>query len=192
MRKPLPSLVRATASVLGAGLVAVLALGAALAWLSPSHSTPPCLRHLSRIRTAILLYANDHGMARPDSLATLLRTQGLTPDDFLCHNDDATAARTAADFNDGPAHCSYVYVGDGTSLGRDDSEVLAAFDRPENHAPDGFNALFGDGTIAFITLRPGDATTLAIWADVRQQMARGDRPVRWRRPTTAPTSAASR
>src|SRR5690349_4781874 len=51
-----------------------------------------CAASLHEIGRAVLLYANEHSGRWPDSLATLLRTEELNPQVFVCLDSDDTAA----------------------------------------------------------------------------------------------------
>lgn len=145
----------------------------------------PCPSNLKQIGQAILLYANQNAGAMPDSFATILRTQDLTPKVLICPSDDARAAADVASFRGDERDCSYVYVGDGVPNAAIGNSDIVAFDRPDTHAPDGINALFGDGHVEYLDFAappmPRDW-----WKDVERQIARGDRPVRMPAAATQP------
>lgn len=126
----------------------------------------------------------------PDSFATILRTQDLVPEVFICPRDDARAAKDAANFHGNERECSYIYVGDGMPMpgvaDREGADVLVAFDRPDTHEGDGVNALFGDGHVEWMEFAPADGPIARGWRRVQAQIARGDRPVRWVEPATRP------
>ena len=151
-------------------------------------STTLCIRNLNHLGLAMLLYADGHDGATPDSFATILRTQDVTPDIFICQEDDATPAKDAASFSDGPAHCSFVYVGDRMPMPYKDipADAVIAFDREDNHEGDGVNVLFGDGRTFFLQFAPRGQPP-AEWLNVRSQIARGVRPVLLPPASTQPT-----
>ena len=136
-----------------------------------------CASNLKQIGQAMLLYANEHGNAYPDSFVTLLRTEDLVPEVLCCPSSNAEKAKSIESLTTQPSeqNCSYLYYGDGV---RSDApaDAVVAIDRLDDHDNDGANALFADGHVEFL------ATTRrkpAAWvANVERQVAAHVRPVR--------------
>jgi prepilin-type processing-associated H-X9-DG protein len=175
----IPQLATAGAAVVLLGIIVIL--------LSPKrHLGEPawrviCASHLKQIGQAMLLYANENGGTSADSFVTLLRTQDLVPDVFVCPKDDIEPAEDVDAFaaDPGPRHCSYLYLGDRLPMPFNalPAEAILAYDRLDNHEGDSINILFGDGHAEFFALAARGKPTPAWWADVEAQIARGDRPV---------------
>jgi prepilin-type processing-associated H-X9-DG protein len=148
--------------------------------ITPDRETPwrvICASHLKQIGTGIQLYARDHGGSLPDSFATVLRTEDLTPDLFVCPTDGAVAAESVAVFKGTPADCSYVYLGDGLTSDAA-ADVIVAMDRLDNHDHDGINILFGDGHTDFIQIGLRNKPTPAWWLEIEDQIVKHVRPIR--------------
>ena len=194
MRRPKVTIVELLVLAAIASLIVSIVLPVWRRYVQSTASTTPCIRHQNRIGLALLLYAEAHGGRLPDSFAALLRAGEVTPETFLCEDDDATAARDVAGFHDGPAHCSFLYLGDGLPMPYRDvpADALIVVDRPDNHGGDGVNCLFGDGHTEFKTFEAGDTPPARAWRDVQAQIARGDRPVLWRDPSSPATTRATR
>jgi prepilin-type processing-associated H-X9-DG protein len=120
-----------------------------------------CASNMRQIGQAILLYANEnHGQYPPD-LPTLLKTEPITSNVFVCPSSSDTNANGPGDLMAG-GHLSYVYVGkDMTNLAVGPSTVLL-YENPGAHGGDGMNVLFGDGHVEFF----GKAVTAQIIKDL--------------------------
>lgn len=127
-----------------------------------SANRAKCVSNLHQIGLAILLYANDHAGAYPDSFATLIQNEQITPAVFVCpsSNDEAATGDTqAAMLTDlaKPNHCSYVYLGNGMNSGTVKDDALICYEPPENHQQEGMNMLFGDGHAEWFDLKTAQA-----------------------------------
>ena len=143
--------------------------------------------HLRQIGLAMLMYANAHNHAFPDSLATILAIGDLVPETFVAPLGNDTPARSPttqavlADFAK-PGHCSYLYFGAGLSdFG--DPHTVVAYEAPRPTEP-GMYVLFLDDHVEFV----GNP----IAQQLRAALAAG--PVAWpatggiTRPATHPTT----
>jgi prepilin-type processing-associated H-X9-DG protein len=111
-----------------------------------------CGSNLHQIGLGIQLYAQDHAGQYPDSFATLMQNEELTPAVFICpsSNDEAADGDTQAAIIANmakPHHLSYVYVGCGLTTSTVKDDAVIAYELPENHQGDGMNMLFGDGHV---------------------------------------------
>jgi hypothetical protein len=173
------------------GVLVVLVLLAA--FLTPSlgraresANRVKCASNLRQIGQAAFLYANDHGGQLPPDLATILQTQDITAEVFVCASsnvDKATGATTqqvVASMLAGD-HLSYAWAGTGLTTAAP-ADVVLAFDL-ERHVPKdsetttGINVLLMDGSVAFVNEATGKA--------IRAQFDSGVRPIRLSKGGTA-------
>jgi prepilin-type processing-associated H-X9-DG protein len=112
-----------------------------------------CQSNLRQVGQAILLYTNDFNGVYPDSLQTILLTEDITPEVFVCLNTNDTKATgpttqaIAADMGN-PGHVSYVYLGKGLTTATVQPSTIVVYEPLSNHG-DGMNVLFGDGHVEF-------------------------------------------
>lgn len=116
-----------------------------------------CAANMRQIGMGILLYSNENRGKYPPDLATILRTQGITIDVFICPSGAAAvppeimaanADAQGAWVNDNSA---YVYVGQGlTNAAPADRVVL--YEKSDNHDEDGMNFLYADGHVEWQTM----------------------------------------
>ena len=135
------------AAVVIVGCASVLMLG--LFKLRESANRAKCRSNLGAIGYAILLYEGENAGRYPDSLATLLKTEPLTPVLFVCpsSNDEAAEGGSQAVILANmtkPHHVSYVYVGNGLTAATVKDDTLIAYELPANHHGEGMNMLFGN------------------------------------------------
>jgi prepilin-type processing-associated H-X9-DG protein len=152
---------------LGVSLTLLLLLSILLPSLCAGAREPAnrvkCASNLRQIGQAILLYANDHGGLYPDSFRTLLLTQDITSECFVCpsSNDEKAPGATTAEQAENletRGHLSYVYLGRGLNSSSVNEKTLVAYEPLTNHEDDGSNVLFGDGHVEFLNRK--EATSL--------------------------------
>lgn len=138
-----------------AGAAALLIAGT-LAFLGRSRlqeEREQCASHLWNIGQAVWVYADDHGGTYPPDLATVLLTQRIEPESFVCRNavETPTRAKTRAEQAESllHGHCSYVYVGRDLTA-KSDPRCVVAFEDPAVHNFQGSNVLFASGHVEFI------------------------------------------
>lgn len=115
-----------------------------------------CASNLRQIGQGILLYCNDHGGEYPDSFATILVNEDLTPGVLICPDSDDTpaAGATTQALNTelrSTGHCSYIYIGDGLNSATVPANAVVAYEPTANHGNSGSNVLFGDGHVQFMS-----------------------------------------
>ena len=104
------------------------------------------------------MYANENKGQFPPDLATVLATQEMTSDTFVCYRTSDTPATgpttraVAANLEMG-GHLSYVYVGKGMNLSVPPTAVVA-HEPLANHV-DGMHVLFGDGHVEWLDATRG-------------------------------------
>lgn len=153
-RRP-PRLLMATLATT-LGLTQLLLLFGALFLMPATNSGVPgirikCASNLRQIGLAIEMYANDNKGQLPPDLATVLVTQDLTSEVFVCPSSDDERAHgptTQALLQDfaKPGRCSYVLASPLPSTWNllTPAHILA-YEPLANHNRDGMNVLFGDG-----------------------------------------------
>jgi prepilin-type processing-associated H-X9-DG protein len=111
-----------------------------------------CASNMRQIGMACLLYANDNKGKYPPDMGTMLKTQDIVADVFLCPSsgnqipNDLRGANVdvlAAWVN---ANASYVYVGAGLKNDAP-AETVVLYEKKEDHDEDGMNILYGDGHV---------------------------------------------
>jgi prepilin-type processing-associated H-X9-DG protein len=139
-------------------VASVAAVSAVLlrSWNRPRCEIPSrfaCASNLRQIGQGVQMYANENAGRFPDDFETLLLTQDLTSEVFVClHTNDSradgpTTQAVAANLTAG-GHVSYVYVGKGLTINSPPKAVVA-YERLANHG-DGMNVLFADGRVEWI------------------------------------------
>ena len=99
------------------------------------------------------MYAGENRGRFPDTFATLMLTQDITTEMFICPSSQGeraqgeTPQQQAANLK-APNHLSYVYAGKGldTSALR---QAIVAYELMDNHNRDGINFLYADGHVEF-------------------------------------------
>ena len=114
-----------------------------------------CGSNLRQIGQAMLLYANEHNGAYPDTIGGLLE-EDISVTAFVCpaSNDTpavagATPQASAANVQAG-GHLSYVYLGKGMTNTQPANAVLV-YEPLTDHRNQGMNVLFGDGHVDWVT-----------------------------------------
>jgi prepilin-type processing-associated H-X9-DG protein len=109
-----------------------------------------CAKNLRKIGEAMLLYSNDHRGNYPADLKELLKTQEISPAEFVCPATGTAAAPGKTRDEQVAAlaeHCSYVYMPGLTT--RIASECVEAYEPLSNHHDEGSHILWGDGHVSF-------------------------------------------
>ena len=168
-----------TGGVLGALLLLALLLLPSLGRARESANRVKCGSNLRQIGQAAFLYANENGGQLAPDIPTMLQTQDITPEVFVCPSSNigkatgATTQHVVADLLAGD-HVSYAWTGAGLTTAVT-ADVILAFDL-EPHVPKdgvtttGINVLLGDGSITFV-----DKTTAKA---IRAHLVSGVRPIR--------------
>jgi RNA polymerase sigma factor (sigma-70 family) len=118
-----------------------------------------CAANLKAIGNALLLYANDNRGSYPPDLGTLITTEDITVDSFVCPNSDTVIPANRRDTRAMSAWVNadgdYGYIpGFNSSAG---PEMVIVFERDTNEFGDGMNMLFGDGHVSFAPLAEAKA-----------------------------------
>ena len=114
-----------------------------------------CASNLRQIGQAILLYSNDNNGQYPPDFQTLLLTEDIPSECFVCPSTNdtrATGPTTQAVANNLTAggHLSYIYLGKGMNAKTISPDTVVAYEPLNNHANQGSNVLFGDGHVEFV------------------------------------------
>ena len=150
---------RTTIAVLTLGLVAGGTVAVVLPSLNRTHHHSPgqkCASNLRQIGQGVEMYANENRGAFPPDFPTLLVTQDLTSDVFVCYRTDderatgPTTAAVAAQLTAG-GHLSYVYTGRALTA-KSPAGAVVAYEPLGNHR-DGANVLYVDGTVKWFPAR---------------------------------------
>ena len=150
-----------------------------MSMLMPSRhrprSHPPelrCRSNLRQIGQGVQMYANENRGAFPPDFATLVLTQELTAEVFVCYSTNdtratgATTQAVAANLTAG-GHLSYVYTGKGLTM-QSPAGAVVAYEPPSNHG--GINVLYADGHVAWLSAQQAQA--------VLTELAAGHNPPR--------------
>jgi prepilin-type processing-associated H-X9-DG protein len=117
-----------------------------------------CASNERMIGQAMLLYANENKQKYPDDLGTLVKTQDISVDAFVCPTADnsipaeilnGTLDQKAAWVNE---HADYVYLGKGQTTSSPADRIMV-YEKPGAHEGDGMNILYGDGHVEFQVMR---------------------------------------
>ena len=177
--KPWRTVIAWSAGVLVALVLLALFLTPSLGRARESANRVKCASNLRQIGQAAFLYANEHGGQLPPDLPTLMLTEDITAEVFVCASSNvekatgATTQQVVASLLAGD-HLSYVWTGAGLTTTAPPDVILAFdFDRHfprDNARTTGMNVLLHDGSVTFVN----EATAKAIWA----QFASDVRPIR--------------
>jgi prepilin-type processing-associated H-X9-DG protein len=112
-----------------------------------------CSNNLRQITLACIMYANSHDGRFPDDLQTLLATEEITSDVFLCpaggkeRAPHTQPAMPAEQFH--RHHCDYVYLGRGVTNAAG-AETPVAYEPLANHDGHGMNVAFADAHVDWL------------------------------------------
>ena len=129
------------------------------------------------------MYAAENAGRHPPDFATLLLTQDLTAEVFICSSSQgerapgATPQEQAKQLSD-PLHQTYAFVAPGLDP-KASPDALVAYDLGDPHTGHGVNALFADGHVEFVGGRDWKQT-------LSEMVARNGRP------ETQPAEGAAR
>jgi prepilin-type processing-associated H-X9-DG protein len=121
-----------------------------------------CAGNMKQIGLACLLYSNENKGAYPPDLGTLLKTQDITPDVFICPSSGITFPNDLKGANVDKqiawinANGSYVYLGKGMNNSASADHVIM-YEKKEDHDHDGMNMLYGDGHVEWKTMPQAEA-----------------------------------
>jgi prepilin-type processing-associated H-X9-DG protein len=113
-----------------------------------------CASNMRQIGQAMLLYSNENKGKYPPDLGTLLKTQDVIVDVFVCPSGDTSIP---AEIKNGTreqqaewvnANSDFVYLGAGKNNQSPADEPLV-YEKPSDHDGDGMNMLYGDGHVEF-------------------------------------------
>lgn len=169
-----------------------------------------CAAGLRNVAEALQFYIQDYRVRAPD-LQSVLRTQSISTESFICPASSDRRAQVARAFG-APGTCSYIYV--GVSLPVDARiDTVIMLEDPANHSMDGGHVVYAGGSIQWVSmpyliqilndlqqgLNPPSATTTLTtaqaakiyntkWKPLMPQLKSGV----WRIPTTGPTTVPAR
>jgi prepilin-type processing-associated H-X9-DG protein len=113
-----------------------------------------CASNLRMIGQAILLYRNDTKGAYPPDLGTLIKTEDITAQAFVCPDTNTTPPPNmtpddAADWVNKNSDYIYIPPVAGQMPG---PTIVICYEKDGNHNGDGMNVLFADGHVEFCQL----------------------------------------
>ena len=142
--------------VLTMGLVTAGMIGVLLPSLNHTRHYSPeqrCASNLRQIGQGVQMYANENRGAFPPDFPTLLLTQDLTAEVFVC-NQTGDVRATGRDMQAiagqlmAGGHLSYVYTGRGLTA-QSPADAVVAYEPLSNHG-DEANVLWADGTLKWL------------------------------------------
>lgn len=115
-----------------------------------------CASNMRQIGMGILLYANDNKGKYPPDLGTILKTQDITGEVFVCvsgnnglpGNWGTMAMDDRAKWID--ANADYIYLGKGMNAATG-ADTIVLHEKVQNHGQ-GMNMLFGDGHVEWMMM----------------------------------------
>ena len=138
-----------------------------------------CASNLRQIGQAIQMYANGHGGRFPPTLGTLLLTEDITSEVFVCpsSNDERAegpATQAVIRVDSDPLYCSYVYAGAGLNAGAVTRGHVLVYDRTMgHHNGDGMNVLYGDFSVSWLDPKAAEHVIAELKAGQNPPRAKG-------------------
>ena len=117
-----------------------------------------CASNMRQIGQAVIRYSNENKTEYPPDLQTLLKTQAITSQVFVCPATKDTPAPGQTNTQQAkalstPGHLSYIYLGKGLATSTVKPETIVLYEPLSNHAANpnalGMNVLYGDGHVSF-------------------------------------------
>ncbi|CAN5476052.1 hypothetical protein BH09PLA1_BH09PLA1_10950 [soil metagenome] len=118
-----------------------------------------CASNERQIGQAILLYSNDNKGKYPPDLGTLVVTEDITPEVFICPNSNTRVPKNWPQMNDQQkidwvnSNSSFIYLGAGMDNSQP-ADAIVLYEQDRDHGPDGMNMLYGDGHVEFNFMDP--------------------------------------
>lgn len=113
-----------------------------------------CASNQRQIMRAILLYSNDRRGQYPPDLGTLVLTEPIEPEVFLCPNDETELPKNYSEMNVQQRadwitrNSSYVYLGKGKNNAIA-ADAIVLHEKETDHGGDGVNIAYADGHVEF-------------------------------------------
>jgi prepilin-type processing-associated H-X9-DG protein len=114
-----------------------------------------CGSNLRQMGQGMFLYSNEHKGKLPPDMGTIVLTQELGPEVFICPSgNNALPANWREMQPDEVAawinkNADYVYLGKGKT-NSESPETILIYEKTDAHGGDGMNILFGDGHVEFL------------------------------------------
>jgi prepilin-type processing-associated H-X9-DG protein len=111
-----------------------------------------CAGNERQIGQAILLYANEHKGRYPQDLGTLVKSEPIDLDAFICPaSGDSVPQNIRTAPKDAQAtwvndNSNFVYIGQGLNFNAP-ADAVVLYERADNHDQEGMNMLYADGHV---------------------------------------------
>jgi prepilin-type processing-associated H-X9-DG protein len=105
-----------------------------------------CASNMRQIGQAIQLYANENKGKYPPNLATLVKTEDISPEVFTCPSENTPTPKPDEVDTKG----DYIYVGQGLDTTAT-PDIIVLYEKPDAHDKDGMNVLYADGHVEFFS-----------------------------------------
>jgi hypothetical protein len=114
-----------------------------------------CRSNLRALGQAMLLYAQDNKGQFPQQWSQLITHADVNPEVLICPASSdrpatgSTLEAIIADFAK-PGHCSYIYLGAGSSMSSVPKSFVLAYEPLDNHEKEGAHFIFGDASVEWL------------------------------------------
>jgi len=109
-----------------------------------------CASNMRQVGQGILLYSNENKGKYPPDQGTIVKTQDLVANVFVCPSGDTPQPPKFANLDEAAKwvneHSDYVYLGVNMN-NRVGADVIVLYEKPGAHGQQGMNMLFGDGHV---------------------------------------------